>query len=737
MKKLYVILYIAYSSISFINAQQDKFDSSSTILDDIIFSANKAAQKKSEIPQQIKILSSKEIQLINSQTTADLLINSGEVFVQKSQQGGGSPSIRGFEASRVLLVIDGVRMNNAIYRAGHLQDIITIDQNLIDRIEVLFGPASTLYGSDALGGVLHFYTRKAKFKSEFQPSIEANAFTRYSSANHESSNHLDFNLSGKKLASVSSFTFSQFGDLRSGRNINPSFDTIFARKEYVQRTNNRDSIFKNDNPLIQTNSGYKQWDLFQKLSYTQNKYITHSLNIQYSNSSNLPRYDRLTEYTSGRLRFAEWYYGPQKRLLTAYQLQVFSTNISDDLKISLAYQDIDQSRINRRLNNNIRTTQSENVKVISLNLDAIKNIRKNQVLGYGIEFVSNDVNSVAHTLNLITNLTDAAATRYPDGGSKMNSLATYISHQWNINKKVRTTSGLRFQGNQIHTKFIDQQFFPFPFTEIKQTNQAITGSLGVTYNPLKSTKISGIASSGFRSPNVDDLTKIFESNKGILIISNPNIKPEYSYNIEIGVEQNFSKYHSLEIHVWSSIMKNAMVLRNFKYNGQDSIDFNGVPSQIQAMQNVNEGFIKGISVTYNLGILKGLNFSSSVTYTYGRYKDIEKDTLIPLDHISPIFGRISVNYKNNKFDHNIYSLYNGWKRLKDYSPSGEDNLQYATPQGMPSWFTINYKCSYNINKYMTIQAGIENILDTHYRYFASGISAPGRNFILSLRAKLI
>ncbi|NJN34367.1 MAG: TonB-dependent receptor plug domain-containing protein [Saprospiraceae bacterium] len=68
--------------------------------------------------------------------------------------------MRGFEASRVLLVVDGVRMNNLIYRSGHLQNAITVDQNMLDRVEVLFGTASTVYGSDALGGVVHFFTKK-------------------------------------------------------------------------------------------------------------------------------------------------------------------------------------------------------------------------------------------------------------------------------------------------------------------------------------------------------------------------------------------------------------------------------------------------------------------------------------------------------------------------------------------------------------------------------------------------
>ena len=108
----------------------------------------------------------KKTELDLPQTSADLLYYGGEIRIQKSQGAGGSPVIRGFEANRVLLVIDGVRMNNAIYRSGHLQNAITIDPYALERTEIIFGPSSVGYGSDALGGVVHFYTKKPKINNE-------------------------------------------------------------------------------------------------------------------------------------------------------------------------------------------------------------------------------------------------------------------------------------------------------------------------------------------------------------------------------------------------------------------------------------------------------------------------------------------------------------------------------------------------------------------------------------------
>ena len=134
----------------------------SELLNEVFLSASKAQEKTTRIAEQIAVVSNKDIQNSTSQTTADILAEVPGIKIQKTQFGGGSPVIRGMEANRILLVVDGVRMNNAIYRKGHLQNSITVSPNLLERIEVIFGPSSVVYGSDALGGVIHYYTRTPK-----------------------------------------------------------------------------------------------------------------------------------------------------------------------------------------------------------------------------------------------------------------------------------------------------------------------------------------------------------------------------------------------------------------------------------------------------------------------------------------------------------------------------------------------------------------------------------------------
>lgn len=215
----FIIIIIA---TLYLKAQTEAKDSikKSVDLDEIVVSVNKTEEMKRQVAAQISVITSKQIQFDNPQTSADILSNTGQILVQKSQQGGGSPVIRGFEASRILLVIDGVRMNNLIYRGGHLQSVITLDPSILDKVEVYFGPSSTVYGSDALGGTIHFMTKKPKLDATGKKTLSVNAMQRFSSVNNGVSTHMNFNLGFKKFASLTSITYNKFRDLKMGRSKN-------------------------------------------------------------------------------------------------------------------------------------------------------------------------------------------------------------------------------------------------------------------------------------------------------------------------------------------------------------------------------------------------------------------------------------------------------------------------------------------------------------------------------------
>jgi len=213
MKLLFCFTFLLLGTISF--SQTIKDTTKINQLEEVILSSVRVPKKKEVLPIQVESINLKQIEFQNFQNTADLLSNSGTLVVQKSQQGGGSPTIRGFEASRVLLLVDGIRMNNLIFRSGHLQNVITVDENLLENVDIFYGPTSTLFGSDALGGTINMTTKKAKFLSAKTPTFSGTISTRYSSVNEEKSGHFDFNYAQENWASLTSFSYNDFGDLRN------------------------------------------------------------------------------------------------------------------------------------------------------------------------------------------------------------------------------------------------------------------------------------------------------------------------------------------------------------------------------------------------------------------------------------------------------------------------------------------------------------------------------------------
>ncbi len=758
MKKAFIAAAMLFVAAPLAAQDKSTVDSIKTKeLEEVVVSANKFAERRKNIAQKIEVVSARTIANTNAQNTGDLLINTGNVFVQKSQQGGSSPVLRGFEASRVLLVIDGIRMNNLIYRSGHLQNVITIDQNTLERVEVQFGPASTLYGSDALGGVIHLRTKGPKLSTDGKTLVTGSGFARYSSANSEKSIHADASIGGRRFAWFQAYNFSDFGDMKMGDRYPDKYPDFGRRSQYMTRINGIDSVVNNPDDRVQKFSGYKQWDLTQKFLFAPNEKISHTLNLQLSNTNDVPRYDRLQDVRNGTLRFAEWFYGPQKRVLGAYELNAKLNSFLDEIRLNLNYQDIEESRQTRDYRRYDRfDSRREHVKVAGFTLDGRKKWKSNE-LTIGIDGQFNQLRSVADRTNLTTGAVSKLDTRYPDGKNRMNYIAAYAQHIYKFAEgKLVLNDGLRLQSVSLRSAISDNSFFNLPFTSIEQNNFALTGNLGLVYLPQERTRIALSFATGFRAPNIDDLAKIFESSTASkqVVFPNPDIKPEYTYNTDLSISQQFSEKVKLELTGYYTLFRNALVKAPFRLNGQDSVVYNGVMSQVLANQNKNKAYVYGLNAAITIQFTPQLRLYSTLNYTRGRFEtDDTKNSAVyqkqangsyalvqakvkrkPLDHIPPVFGKTSLRYESRKWNTELFALYNGWKKLDQYNADGEDNAQYATADGMPGWTTINWRGNLQLAKSLQLQLAVENIFDRNYRYFASGFSAPGRNFILALRA---
>lgn len=701
-------------------------------LEQFTISASRWEQKREDVPARFSSIGAREVAFQNPQTAADLLARTNEVFVQKSQLGGGSPMLRGFSANSVLLVVDGVRMNNAIYRGGNLHNVISLDPNLIENTEVIFGPGSVIYGSDAMGGVMTFNTLQPRLAISDTVAFAVRSMIRYSSANHEKTAGVVVKAAWKKWASATSFTFSDFDDLRTGSKRSSKFPDQGKRIEYVHFTGIGDTIITNENPDVLKPSGYNQWNFAQKIRFKPGKNIDLNYSFHYSESSDIPRYDRLIEYRQGKLRFAEWYYGPQRWVMQHFQARLYEPNrFFSNAKISFAYQMNEESRHDRRFGQALRTGRTEKVHAWILNADFEKSFSPSLDLYYGLEGFYNFVISKAKTINIFNGVSASASTRYPDGDNDYRSLAAYTFARKSIKPRLILNAGIRYSRVVLQSYLIDTLFFNFPFKEIELRTGAWNGSAGLAMHPHKTLQVNLNFSTGFRAPNLDDAGKIFESEPGNVVVPNPDLKPEYALNAELGLVYKPVPALRLEFNAFYTRLFDVMVRRDFQYLGSDSIVYNGELSKVQAMVNAGKGEIAGWFVGFRYGIVKNLNAGGSITYTYGM--ETTTQPAVPLNHIPPMFGTAFVNFTPGRLRIEASIIFNAAKKWDDLDPSEQAKTAIYTEDGSLAWFTLNLKASYQLFNYLQINAGIENILDRHYWPYASGIPAPGRNIFLAIR----
>lgn len=707
-------------------------------LEEVVISASKFEQSKKDIPQKIVSVNAKNIQFTNPQTSADLLENTGQVYVQKSQMGGGSPMIRGFSTNRLLITVDGIRINNAIFRGGNLQNVISIDPLTIQNTEVTLGSGSEIYGSDAIGGVMSFYTQKPKLSYIDSLLIDSNLVLRYATASEEKTGHFDINLGYKKWAFVTSASYTDFGDLRMGKH-GPD---DYLRPEFVLANDTgSDVIIQNHNPMIQKQTGYDQINLMQKAHYEPYQNLSFDLGVFYSATSNNPRYDRLIRYKEGTLRSAEWYYGPQKWFMSNLQVTKLSSNsnIHDKVKATVAYQNFQESRIDRDFQSTTRNIREESVDAFSFNLDFENLLSTKTEFFYGLEYIYNQVNSNGNEVDISTNTVIPTVSRYPNGSS-WQSAAVYSSIKYKPNTKFVFQSGLRFNYVISKADFTENNvYLNLPFSSSKNEAGAITGTAGISWSPNKTMQWKFNASSAFRAPNIDDIGKVFDSEPGSVVVPNENLKPEYAYGGEVGLKLTFDDAIILDMNTYYTYLDNALVRRDYTLNGESEIMYDGELSNVQAIQNASKAWIYGFEIGAKINFSKHLNLTSQYNIIGG--SEVEGAVEVPVRHVAPQFGNTHLVWttKNLKFD--LFANYNSELSFNQLAPSEiEKDYLYALDENRnpysPKWYTLNLRTQFQLTNTTTLTASLENITNQRYKTYSSGIAAAGRNFILSLKYRM-
>ena len=666
--------------------------------------------------------------VVTAETTGDLLQNSGQVHLQMSQQGGISPVLRGFEANRVLLVVDGVRMNNAIYRSGHLQNAGTLDPFAIAQTQVVMGPSSVMYGSDALGGVVHFLTRRPSF-SPGGFEVDGQIVAQGSTVNGGWAGHAHVEMKQSRWASLTSISRRSFGDLRMGSNRTHG-DSAWGLVPFVaERVEGRDTLISNPDPAIQVPTGYDQWDLQQRVRVRLLSGHV-DLNLQHSTTSDVPRFDTYNDEVNGQPKWAEWFYGPQERTLVA-ATAVFHFPRGPIWTTTGSVQNIEESRIKRRFGQDWRVTQLEKLDVWGFN-SVLRGRRGEWHWESGLDAQWNDVNSTASGTDIETGLTAPEWTRYADGGATMGTWGVFGAARRSWGQRT-LRAGLRYSHAMVRATFEDSTWMRLPTQQFNQSGGALTGNVSWASRWSPHWASMSSVATGFRHPNVDDLGKVREKN-GFALVPNVDLAPEYLTTAEQGLTWSLkpnSDALQVQVAAFGSLWNDAIVQVNAALNGDTTLVIDGDTARIQMNQNVDRAWVRGARLEVTGKPWPKTSLRGVINWTKGN----SLDSSTPLSHIPPTFGVVELSRNGTSTRWSASMQYALAKRIEAFGPGATDNLQEALPEGTPRWATFNVEGTVRVTEDVELRMSALNLLDVHYRTFGSGMSAPGRNLRATLSAR--
>ena len=314
------------------------------------------------------------------------------------------------------------------------------------------------------------------------------------------------------------------------------------------------------------------------------------------------------------------------------------------------------------------------------------------------------------------------------------------SYKYKPNPKFVFQSGVRYNYVVANADFTENNaFLNLPFDDANIDTGALTGTAGISWMPSEIIQWKLNASTAFRAPNIDDIGKVFDSEPGSVVVPNPNLKAEYAYGAELGLKLNFDNVCIIDMATYYTFLDNALVRSDFTLNGDSQIEYDGELSTVQAVQNISKERIYGFEAGISFKVSNNLKLISQYNVVGGTQEDNGLE--LPVRHVVPNFGNTHLVWKKDKLQIDAFAEYNNelsFDQLaaseydKDYIYALDDN---GNPYS-PSWYTLNLRTQYQISEATTITAAIENITDQRYLTYSSGIAAPGRNLIMSLKYSL-
>ena len=675
---------------------------------------------------------------LDENSLLDIDENTGASRVTAENYEGAITVFRGLEADKMLLVIDGVRLNDEIHKNGKVEGLLSFDKANILRIQQIYGTPFTIYSPEASGGVIHYFTKIPPITNEQLARFKIQVGSKYMSASNSFINNINFTISFPKVASFTSLSYGKYGEIMMGKNRDylPEIDSIYGLNlYYIDNQIDTDIVKTNENPYLQRGTDFKQIYFLQKLRFHFSDFTNLFLNFHYANTSKVGIYSGLTEINIDHLRFAQCEFEPQNKFIANANLLLEQrTRLFSVASISATFLTYNEYRLTRKLNNPVALHQIENIYNYKFNADFVKTLNISRIT-YGIDYSYSDLHSKAFFENIRTDSTWQGMTRYPTNGSFSHTAGIYFGYKWMALASFHVNFGVRYNFKYTEANFsnISPQL-PLTFTKKIYYNHSPAAAISLNSFPFSFLQIKAMISFSQHLPIIDDFGKIMVKDF-IVTIPTDNLLPEKNYNAEIGINflpsDNFKVFGS----VFSTFSQDAIILKDTTLNGEDSLFFGTDQYNIATHVNIPQAIIYGASSSIKFNYFfdenqkKGIKINSSINYIKG----INLSENLPLPHISPIFGNGSILLKINKLALKVSTEFNTTKPREELSPVGEDYIEKASSQGFVGWQIYNAQIILQITKNNQITFGIDNIFDKFYRRYSTAIAAPGRNYVFTAK----
>lgn len=644
-------------------------DTSYNNLDSIFVKSRLLQKNKLTLPYSYVQKNAEAIQLGNYRTTPEALMGSSGVFIQKTNHGGGSAFIRGLTGNQTLLMLDGVRINNATFRYGPNQYLNNIDLYTINQIDVSKGTGSVEYGSDAIGGVIHLHSYMPLYNQ--QKTWSTNTTLKYIGQDMEMSNRTTVQYAQKNFAIQSGITLRNFGDLVGGNGV--------------------------DN---QSPSGYGETGINTIAKIQLNKTGEITISSRFFIQKDVPIYHKVLLESFKINKIAK-----QERNIHSVQWEKnIQSKYFSKIKVIQSLQYSNEARESNKLNNAIYKYERDQVNSNGTSIDLYSNPTKNWQINTGIDYNSDKIKSELIDKNLTTELSVNKRGLYPNN-SRYTSISVFNLHKIDL-QKWHFEAGVRW--NKFGIQLTDTSI-----GEVNIKPSALVGNGGVSYKLNTSNLIYASLSSGYRAPNIDDMGTLGIVDFRYELPTN-NLAPEKSLHYELGYKLNTKL---VQFDLSGFYLKLNDIITRQKVTG--SI-INGY--QVYSKQNSEASFIQGFETNLAFQFNTHFRWSSNLTYTYGQNETKNE----PMRRIPPLFGQQELEWKKNKTQILIQHLFAG---KQDRLAQGDKDDNRIGKNGTPNWNVFNISLNQQF-KNIFIQLGGINLLNEKYKTHGSGIYAMGRTYSL-------